>query len=69
MISKWFDESDFQKWIDDNPELKSEIEELKAQWMFEFDTEENRKMMNYQFEQLIKPYIRERKVDFLLDDK
>jgi hypothetical protein len=69
MISQWFDESDFQKWIDDNPELKSEIEELKAQWMFEFDTEENRKMMNYQFEQLIKPYIRERKVDFLLDDK
>jgi hypothetical protein len=69
MISQWFDESDFQKWIDDNPELKSEIEGLKSVWMFEFDTEENRKMMNYQFEQLIKPYIRERKVDFLLDDK
>ena len=68
MISQWFDESDFQKWIDDNPELKSEIEELKSVWMFEFDTEENRKTMNYQFEQLIKPYIRERKVDFLLDE-
>jgi len=69
MISQWFDESDFQKWIDQVPELKSQIEELKSVWMFEFDTEENRKMMNYQFEQLIKPYIRERKVDFLLDDK
>jgi len=69
MISQWFDESDFQKWIDQVPELKTQIEELKSVWMFEFDTEENRKMMNYQFEQLIKPYIRERKVDFLLDDK
>jgi hypothetical protein len=69
MISQWFDESDFQKWMDQVPELKTQIDELKAQWMFEFDTEENRKIMNYQFEQLIKPYIRERKVDFLLDDK
>jgi hypothetical protein len=70
MISQWFDESDFQKWIDDNPELKVEIEELKDQWMFEFDTKENRHIMNSQFKELVQSYISRRrdvKIDSILE--
>jgi len=70
MISQWFDESDFQKWIDNHVELKSEIEELKSRWMFEFDTKENRHIMNSQFKELIQSYIskrRDEKIDFILE--
>ena len=57
MISQWFDESDFQKWYNENPELKEQIDELKTQWMFEFDTKENRQIMNQQFKDLLTSYI------------
>jgi hypothetical protein len=70
MVSQWFDESDFQKWIDDNPELKEQIEELKSIWMFEFDTKENRKIMNSQFKDLVQSYIskkRDDKIDSILE--
>ncbi len=72
MVSQWFDESDFEKWIDQHPELKSEIEELKTRWIFEFDTTENRKIMNSQFRDLVTSYIskkRDDKIDSILDDK
>ena len=70
MISQWFDESDFEKWIDNHPELKAEIEELKTRWMFEFDTKENRHIMNSQFKELIQSYISKRrddKIDSILE--
>ena len=70
MVSQWFDESDFQRWIDDNPELKLEIEELKTRWIFEFDTVENRKIMNAQFKELVESYIskkRDEKIDSILE--
>ena len=70
MVSQWFDESDFQRWIDDNPELKLEIEELKTRWIFEFDTVENRKIMNAQFKELVETYIskkRDEKIDSILE--
>jgi len=70
MVSQWFDESDFQKWIDDNPELKEQIEELKTRWMFEFDTKENRHIMNSHFNELVQSYIskkRDDKIDSILE--
>jgi hypothetical protein len=70
MISQWFDESDFQKWYDENPELKEQIDELKTQWMFEFDTKENRQIMNQQFKDLLTSYIskkRDDKIDSILE--
>jgi hypothetical protein len=63
MISQWFDESDFQKWYDVNPELKEQIDELKTQWMFEFDTKDNRHIMNLQFKELVQSYISKRRDD------
>jgi len=53
MVSQWFDESDFQRWLDENPELNEQITELKTRWMYEFDTIENRKIMNAQFKELV----------------
>lgn len=70
MVSQWFDESDFQKWYDENPELKEQIDELKTQWMFEFDTKENRQIMNQQFKDLLTSYIskkRDDKIDSILE--
>ena len=70
MISQWFDESDFQKWYNENPELKEQIDELKEQWMFEFDTKENRQIMNQQFKDLVSNYIskkRDDKIDSILE--
>jgi hypothetical protein len=70
MISQWFDESDFQKWIENYPELKVEIEELKTRWMFEFDTKENRHIMNSQFKEIIQSYTSKRrddKIDSILE--
>jgi len=70
MISQWFDESDFQKWYDENPELKEQIDELKTQWLFEFDTKENRQIMNQQFKDLLTSYIskkRDDKIDSILE--
>jgi hypothetical protein len=70
MVSQWFDESDFQKWYDVNPELKEQIDELKTQWVFEFDTKENRQIMNQQFRDLVSNYIskkRDDKIDSILE--
>ena len=70
MISQWFDESDFQRWYDENPELKELIDELKTRWMFEFDTKENRAIMNAQFKEAIQGYISKRrddKIDSILE--
>ena len=70
MVSQWFDESDFEKWLDDNPELKVEIEELKTRWMFEFDTKESRHIMNSQFKELVQSYVSKRrddKIDSILE--
>jgi hypothetical protein len=63
MISQWFDTSGFEKFIDNNPELKSRIEELKHIWMFEFDTKENRHIMNSHFKELVQSYISKRRDD------
>lgn len=63
MVSKWLDESDFEKWINENPELKEQIDELKLKWLFEFDTVENRKIMNSQFGDLITSYISKKRND------
>ena len=70
MVSQWFDESDFQRWIDENPELNEQITELKTRWMYEFDTIENRKIMNAQFKELVESYIskkRDEKIDSILE--
>jgi len=70
MVSQWFDESDFQKWYDVNPELKEQIDELKTRWVFEFDTKENRQIMNQQFRDLVSNYIskkRDDKIDSILE--
>ena len=70
MISQWFDESDFQRWLDENPELSEQITELKTRWMYEFDTVENRKIMNAQFKELVESYIskkRDEKIDSILE--
>lgn len=70
MVSQWFDESDFQRWIDENPELNEQITELKTRWMYEFDTVENRKIMNAQFKELVESYIskkRDDKIDSILE--
>jgi len=70
MVSQWFDESDFQKWYDVNPELKEQIDELKTRWVFEFDTKENRQIMNQQFKDLVSNYIskkRDDKIDSILE--
>ena len=70
MVSQWFDESDFQRWIDENPELNEQITELKTRWMYEFDTIENRKIMNAQFKELVETYIskkRDEKIDSILE--
>lgn len=70
MVSQWFDESDFQRWIDENPELSEQITELKTRWMYEFDTVENRKIMNAQFKELVESYIskkRDEKIDSILE--
>lgn len=70
MVSQWFDESDFQRWIDENPELNEQITELKTRWMYEFDTVENRKIMNAQFKELVESYIskkRDEKIDSILE--
>lgn len=70
MVSQWFDESDFQRWYDENPELKEMIDELKNRWMFEFDTKENRAIMNAQFKEAIQGYISKRrddKIDSILE--
>jgi hypothetical protein len=70
MVSQWFDESDFQRWIDENPELNEQITELKTRWIFEFDTVENRKIMNAQFKELVESYIskkRDEKIDSILE--
>jgi len=63
MVSQWFDESDFQKWYDVNPELKEQIDELKTRWVFEFDTKENRQIMNQQFKDLVSNYISKKRDD------
>lgn len=70
MVSQWFDESDFQRWIDENPELSEQITELKTRWIYEFDTVENRKIMNAQFKELVESYIskkRDEKIDSILE--
>ena len=70
MVSQWFDESDFQRWLDENPELNEQITELKTRWMYEFDTIENRKIMNAQFKELVETYIskkRDEKIDSILE--
>ena len=70
MVSQWFDESDFQRWLDENPELNEQITELKTRWMYEFDTVENRKIMNAQFKELVESYIskkRDEKIDSILE--
>lgn len=70
MVSQWFDESDFQRWLDENPELNEQITELKTRWMYEFDTIENRKIMNAQFKELVESYIskkRDEKIDSILE--
>lgn len=70
MVSSWFDESDFQKWIDENPDLRDEIEELKSKWIFEFDTIQNRKVMREEFTDLVKNYIskiRDEKIDSIIE--
>lgn len=67
---QWFDESEFQQWIDENPELKIEIGELKSKWVYEFDTKENRQIMNHQFKELVQSYISKRrddKIDSILE--
>ena len=70
MVSQWFDESEFQRWLDENPELNEQITELKTRWMYEFDTIENRKIMNAQFKELVETYIskkRDEKIDSILE--
>jgi hypothetical protein len=70
MVSQWFDESDFQRWLNENPELSEQITELKTRWMYEFDTVENRKIMNAQFKELVETYIskkRDDKIDSILE--
>lgn len=67
---QWFDELEFQQWIDENPELKIEIDELKSKWVYEFDTKENRQIMNHQFKELVQSYISKRrddKIDSILE--
>jgi predicted CopG family antitoxin len=49
-------------------EKRKEIAEI---WQFEFDTKENREIMNFQIKQLENSYIeelREKKLDHLLND-
>jgi len=45
--------------------------ELISNWTYEFDTEDNRKIMNYQIKEIDNYYItklREKKLDILLND-
>lgn len=66
-------QSDFDKYIDQYPELKKEIEDYTLSWVYEFDTPENRKKIDSGIKSIIDrhvlPYVRDKKIDSILSDK
>ncbi len=56
MRSQWFDELDMPQY-GDMLELKDEFEKLYSKWIFEFDTIENRKLMQSEFESLLMSHV------------
>jgi|APCry1669189665_1035243.scaffolds.fasta_scaffold02622_4 hypothetical protein len=69
MISTWLDDQDFPTYDEsDFPELAQQLKELRTKWIYEFDTVENRKMMKKEFHDLVIPYLRDKKIDYLLED-
>lgn len=72
MVSQWFNESDFDKYIDQYPELKKEIEDYTQSWMYEFDTIENRKKIDSDIKSIVSSHVsklRDKKIDSILSDK
>ena len=77
MTSIWIDELDIDNLLakilydfdcGKHPELNGGIERIKQKWMFEFDTVDNRKEMKQEFIDIIIPYVRDKKINFLLND-
>jgi hypothetical protein len=72
MISQWFDKSDFDKYVDQYPELKKEIEDYTQSWIYEFDTVENRETIDFGIKSIVSRHVsrlRDKKIDSILDDK
>jgi len=72
MISQWFDKSDFDKYVDQYPELKKEIEDYTQSWIYEFDTVENRETIDFGIKSIVSRFVsrlRDKKIDSILDDK
>ena len=72
MKSQWFNESDFNKYIDQYPELKKEIEDYTLSWVYEFDTVENLKIIDSGIKSIVSSHVsrlRDKKIDSILDDK
>jgi hypothetical protein len=72
MVSQWFNESDFNKYIYQYPELKKEIEDYTLSWVYEFDTVENRKIIDSGIKSIVSSHVsrlRDKKIDSILDDK
>lgn len=65
-------QSDFDKYIDQYPELKKEIEDYTQSWMYEFDTPENRKKIDSGIKSIVSSHVsmlRDKKIDSILSDK
>jgi hypothetical protein len=72
MKSQWFDKSDFDKYVDQYPELKKEIEDYTQSWIYEFDTVENRETIDFGIKSIVSRHVsrlRDKKIDSILDDK
>ena len=72
MKSQWFDKSDFDKYVDQYPELKKEIEDYTQSWVYEFDTVENRETIDFGIKVIVSRHVsrlRDKKIDSILDDK
>lgn len=53
-----------------HPELSEILDELREQWRYEFDTEDNRDMMNHQMREIVNDYIkryRDGKIDEIIN--
>jgi hypothetical protein len=61
-----------KKWIDENPELRGEVNEIIHRWTWEFDTKKNRQLMSSEILELINYHIskkRDDRIDSILNDK
>lgn len=49
----------------ENPELVEKIEKVISKYLLEFDTEYNRSIIKIEIEKLIRPFIRDKKIDII----